>query len=115
MKIAFDLDGTLDRKVLAELCRVLLLAEHEVFIITGVFPEAAGWQDGAAKCEKLKRLGIPFTEYKELDPIYPTPSDEVGLARLYVLNAVPSTFTRDYRLVDLGLRKGALCERLGAQ
>src|SRR6266478_1724156 len=81
MKIGFDLDGTLDRPHIAELCRVLLAGSHEVHIITGVFPEALGWQDHKA--------------------------------HLHVLTAMPSTYDRAYRLTDLGLRKGALCEELG--
>lgn len=112
MKVAFDLDGTLDRATLRDLCLHLLRTGVEVSIITGVFPEAAGWQDAQAKRAKLNRLGIPFDERHELDDIEPVAE---GIARLYVLNAVPQTFDRPYRLVDLGLRKGALCERLGAQ
>lgn len=106
MIIGFDLDGTLDKPSLAGLCQILLAAGHEVHIITGTFPEAAGWQDAEAKRRKLNRLRISFTEQDVV---------KMGAARLHVLNAVPSTFDRDYRLADLGLRKGALCEELGIE
>jgi len=119
MKIGFDLDGTLDRPAMRALCKHLLRSNQQVYIITGVFPEARGWQDEAAKRAKLERLGIPYYVCEELD----LNSDKAILegdihdpvAQLYVLNAVPSTFDRDYRLIDLGLRKGALCERLGVE
>lgn len=105
MKVAFDLDGTLDRPVLRDLCLALLEGGHEVHIITGTFTEAIGWQDAAAKREKLARLGIPF------DAMHFGP----GIATLHVLDAVPQTYSREYRLIDLGLRKGELCERHGVQ
>jgi hypothetical protein len=106
MIVGFDLDGTLDRPALAELCKRMISDGHDVHIITGVFPEAKDWQDAPAKRRKMERLGIPFYE----------PATELwkpDKARLYVLDAVPSTFDRNYRLIDLGLRKGAGCEELG--
>lgn len=106
MRIGFDLDGTLDRPALRDLALVLLEAGHEVHIITGVFPEAENWQDAPAKRAKLSRLKIPFTEGF---------LDTREGATLHILTAVPSTFDRDYRLADLGLRKGELCERLGIE
>jgi hypothetical protein len=111
MKIGFDLDGTLDRPVLRDLCVALLQAGHEIHIISGVFPDATGWQDGPAKHEKLARLGIPVREWGR------STAQEMAqkgpYAYLHVLNALPSTFDRNYRLIDLGLRKGEICERLG--
>jgi hypothetical protein len=110
MKIGFDLDGTLDRPAVAELASVLLAAGHEVHIITGVFPEAVDWQDAAAKRQKLRRLGIDFYEGSRMNDSMAVCA---GQAILHILDAVPATFARDYRLADLGLRKGALCEELG--
>lgn len=108
MIIGFDLDGTLDRPALKELCLALLEAGHEVHVITGVFPEAKDWQDEAAKFRKLQRLGVRFVR-RGMEKHYP---DEKHVV-VHILDAVPSTFTREYRLIDLGLRKGALCEELG--
>jgi hypothetical protein len=94
--------------VIAELCKFLIYRGVEVHIITGVFNDpGADWQDSKAKREKLRRLEIPVVT-----------SDEgvaIGQARLHILTAVDQKFDRDYRLADLGLRKGALCERLGIQ
>jgi hypothetical protein len=104
MRFAFDLDGTLDRKVMRDLAKILLDAGHEVHIITGIFAEAGDWQDVDAKRLKLQRLGIPFTEDGKL---------LFGHALLHILVAVDVSFSREYRLNDLGLRKGALCEQLG--
>lgn len=107
MKVGFDLDGTLDRPALRDLALALLESGHEVHIITGVFPEAENWQDGPAKRAKLFRHRVPFYEWPN--------EPREGAARLHILTAVPSTFDRDYRLADLGLRKGELCERLGIE
>ena len=106
MKIGFDLDGTLDRPAIRDLALALIKGGHEVHIITGVFVEAKEWQDEAAKKEKLTRLGIPYQMPDAMCQVE-------GTAVLHVLDAVASTFARDYRLIDLGLRKGALCEKLG--
>lgn len=109
MRIAFDLDGTLDRPAVTELAKALLAARHEVHIITGVFDESGEWQAERAKRDKLTRLGI-FHVMDDLgDASYPQQQPAV----LHVLHAVPETFSRDYRLADMGLRKGALCEKLG--
>ena len=106
MKIGFDLDGTLDKPALRDLALTLIDAGWEVHIITGVFPEAKDWQDAPAKRAKLKRLGIPFHER-------PFIATEEKTAILHILDAVPMNFPRDYRLADLGLRKGAYCELHG--
>jgi hypothetical protein len=111
MKIGVDLDGTLDRPAILEVVKALLVAGIETHIITGVFPEAIGWQDAAAKRKKMERLGVPFIEQRGGRHVLVTP--EPGVVVLHILDAVPSTFDRDYRLADLGLRKGALCEELG--
>jgi hypothetical protein len=103
--VGFDLDGVLDRPSIRNLCMTLVTAGARVYIITGVFIEALEWQDAPAKLRKLTRLGIPFT-YKGED-------HNGGGPVLHVLEAVASTFDRAYRLADLGLRKGALCEELG--
>ena len=97
MKIGFDLDGTLDRPAVAALCKALIAAGHEVHIISGCFDEAGQWQDVIAKQKKLYRLGI-----------YPLVC--------HVIHAVDhKQFDRDYRLVDLGLRKGAYISEQGIE
>ena len=112
MKIAFDLDGVLDKPALAELCRTLVRNGVEVHIITGVFDEAGDWQSAEAKRAKLHRLGVPFRD-AEL-PIFDGGCYSLQLlAVLHVLHAVSESYPRDYRLADLGLRKGEMCERLG--
>lgn len=95
LKVAFDLDGTLDIDILRRLA--LFLAEHgaEIHVITGTFGESGEWQTEAAKRDKLNRLGLS------------------GFATIHVLSAVAPEFGTEYRLRDLGLRKGALCEKLG--
>jgi hypothetical protein len=107
MKVGFDLDGTLDIPSILELARTLLMNEVEVHVITGVFKEASGWQDVGAKHRKLSRLDLPYYEYT----IGASPSP--GVAMLHILEAAGQEFDREYRLADLGLRKGALCEVLG--
>jgi len=104
MTIGFDLDGTLDNPNILKLCRTLLTAGSDVHIITGLFAES-GWQDAQAKCRKLDRLGIPFTQNNTVGT--------AGVARVWMLTAVDESKSLDYRLRDLGLRKGELCERLG--
>jgi hypothetical protein len=111
MKVGWDLDGVLDRPVLREVCLTLLAAGVETHCITGVFPEALQWQDAEAKRRKMDRLGIPYVEMGKKHAL--KEEEMVGKVRLHILTAVPSTFDRDYRLADLGLRKGALCEELG--
>jgi len=102
MKIGFDLDGTLDRKPVRDLAQALLSAGHEVYIISGCFLEAGEWQDEQAKLEKLVRFGLAISgdgpgKFKLADKLH-----------VKVLVAVDHTlFDRDYRLADLGLRKGA--------
>ena len=113
MHIGFDLDGVLDRPSLKELCLTLLGAGVTVSCITGVFPEALNWQDADAKRRKMERLGLPYVELGRRHTV--KEEDMVGKVRLHILIAVPSTFDRDYRLMDLGLRKGALCEELGIE
>jgi HEAT repeat protein len=110
MKIAFDLDGTLDRPVLRDLALTLLQAGQEVHIISGLFLEAGDWQDEQAKCEKLVRLGLA------------QPGAAVGKyllpenLHLTILEAVShEKFDRAYRLADLGLRKGAYIEKHGIE
>lgn len=104
MIIGFDLDGTLDIGPIRDLALSLLKAGWTVHIITGVFTEAGQWQDHDAKRSKLKQLGIPFTEDLGTPP--------VGAAKLHILDAMPETYDRAYRLADIGLRKGALCSKL---
>jgi hypothetical protein len=119
MKVGFDLDGVLDRPVLKALCLALLAAGIETYCITGVFPEALQWQDADAKRRKMDRLGIPYVEMgkKHILEVSTRSKEEemIGKVRLHILTAVASTFDRDYRLADLGLRKGALCEELGIE
>lgn len=94
MKVAFDLDGTLDRPAVASLAKELIAAGVEVHIITGTFEEGGPWQDTQEKKAKVRRLGLEA-------------------ARLHVIMAKPEAYPREYRLADIGLRKGALCLELG--
>lgn len=107
MKIGFDLDGTLDRPGVLELAKAMLKSGHEVHIISGCFLESGTWQGRQAKFEKLERLGLVML----------LPGGTVMLPpNLFVeiLDAVDhEKFDRDYRLADLGLRKGAYVERHG--
>lgn len=105
MKIAFDLDGVLDKSSLAGLAKTLLAAGHEVHVITGIFDEAGDWQGEKSKLDKLQRHGIAGDAY----PCASLP----GRAIVHFLHAMPESYGRDYRLADLGLRKGATCERFG--
>lgn len=107
MKIGFDLDGTLDTPAIARLCQAMLNEGHTVYIISGVFTEAGDWQSLEAKRRKLQTLGIPHV-------VWPSTHDR-GLAMLYVLESSPAQGDRDYRLADIGLRKGDLCQRLGIE
>ena len=104
MIYGFDLDGTLDKKPLADLANLLLLSGHEVHIITSVFPESGEWQSPQSKREKCRRLGIPVSDI-------PTR----GNAQLHVLWPIPVEQEHDIsaRLRDLGLQKGHLTEKLG--
>lgn len=109
MKIGFDLDGTLDKPALRDLALALLAAGHEVFIVSGCFVEAGEWQDETTKLDKLVRLGLAVSGG---DGKYKLPE---GL-RIHILEAVSHIdFDRDYRLTDLGLRKGAYIEKNGIE
>lgn len=112
MTVGFDLDGTLDRPAIAELAKALLKAGVEVHIITGTFAESGDWQSRTAKERKVARLGIPFS-YGFTDDFGKPATMPSGIATLHVLTAVDPSYGSDYRLRDLGLRKGALCEELG--
>lgn len=108
MKVGFDLDGTLDRLAMKDLALSLLSAGHEVFIVSGCFGEAGEWQDETAKLEKLVRLGL--AKVGEVPGQYKLPDR----LHIEVLQAVDhKEFSRDYRLADLGLRKGAYLEKNG--
>lgn len=112
MRIGFDLDGTLDKPALALLAKALLAAGHEVHVITGTFSEAGAWQDSDSKMDKMRRLGLPFRMFPYTSP--PLPRSQ-PMCTLHVLTAADEKFDRDYRLADIGLRKGALCEKLGIE
>lgn len=101
MKIGFDLDGTLDRPAVRDLALELLASRNEIHVISGSFTEAGDWQDPTAKREKLVRLGFDLSDPKLI---------------VTVLDALPQEkFDREYRLVDLGLRKGAYIEKNGIE
>jgi len=102
VKVGFDLDGTLDKPSLSLLAQALLNAGHEVHIITSHFKEGGDWQSPASKREKLARLSLRASV--DLQP---------GWCQLHILDAVDASFPLEYRLRDLGLRKGEMCERLG--
>lgn len=110
MRFGFDLDGTLDRPAVRALAHALRDYGHEIHIISGCFTEAGEWQDHQAKHKKLARLG--FGTINEFPPSW------CGLAgvHVHILDAVShKEFDRDYRLVDLALRKGSLVEKLGIE
>jgi hypothetical protein len=105
VKVGFDLDGTLDRPALRDLALSLAAAGHEVHIISGCFLEAGDWQDHFSKWKKLVRLGLASggsgIGYAPIPGVHVTILDAVDHEK----------FDRDYRLADLGLRKGAYIER----
>ena len=108
MRVGFDLDGTLDRFAVRDLALALLAAGHEVHIVSGCFLEAGDWQDETAKLEKLVRLGLA-----QVGPTFGKFKFSENL-RIMILEAVSHIeFDRDYRLADLGLRKGAYLEKNG--
>lgn len=110
MKAGFDLDGTCDKPGVLALAKALLTAGHEVHIISGCFLEAGDWQDETAKLDKLVRLGL--AQAGDGPGKYKLPE---GL-RIHILEAVSHEhFDRDYRLADLGLRKGAYIEKNGIE
>lgn len=113
MTFGFDLDGTLDSPAVAELARTLILAGVSVHIITGTFGESGDYQSAEAKERKLVRLRIPFVFPVTDDSGRPLRTYTPGLATLHVLTAVDPSYGTEYRLRDLGLRKGSLCEELG--
>lgn len=115
MRVGFDLDGTLDNDAIANLAKALLFFGHEVYIITGIFNEAGAWQSVDAKFKKLGRLGIPFVWVRDDDKGLTWASKDAHPARLITLHAVDPSFGTEYRLRDLGLRKGALTEELGIE
>lgn len=115
MKVGFDLDGTLDKDAIAKVCTALLLGGHEVYIITGIFNEAGAWQSSDAKFKKLARLGIPFVWIRDDNEGLSWTSRGPNTAKLITLHAVDPSFGVEYRLRDLGLRKGALTEELGIE
>lgn len=59
MKYGFDLDGTLDRPVIAELARALHAAGHEIHIITAS-PFGNPKHSKNAKETKLAALRVPY-------------------------------------------------------
>ncbi len=132
MKIGFDLDGVLDRPAMAALLKVLLEAGVEVHIITGIFDEAGEWQSEKSKRDKLARIGIPtgidtvtfvascrMSAGMQAYDTFGTPvvvssvQAAKGAPTVHFLHAVDPSFGLDYRLRDLGLRKGELSDRLG--
>jgi hypothetical protein len=61
MRIAFDLDGTLDHPELTELCNLLHDAGAEIHIITvGMLKECGYEATVAKKREKLEHLGVRY-------------------------------------------------------
>jgi hypothetical protein len=97
MKYGFDLDGTLDRKRVLLLAKQLLALGNEIHIISGVFDESGDWQSNDAKTAKVERLW----------------GGEIPLGvTLHVIHSADHP-DRQYRLVNIGLQKGVLCEQLG--
>jgi len=108
MKIGFDLDGTLDRVEIQNLAHALLLGGHRVYVLTGCFLEAGEWQNYEAKYEKLGRMGFAWEDqdgWKLQDNMF-----------IEIFDAVDhKKFDRDYRLADIGLRKGDFIAREGIE
>jgi hypothetical protein len=94
------------------LANALLNAGHEVHIITGIFDEAGDWQSETAKITKLHHIGVPFITVTSLSQGFPLAN---RTATLHMLHAVGPEFPIDYRLRDLGLRKGDLSQKLGLE
>ena len=112
MRVGFDLDGTLDRPAVRDLALALLKGGHQVYVITGCFLEAGPWQDEDAKFVKLARLGLIKATLDDGYEGYDVPEN----LHVMVLPAVDhKEFDRDYRLADLGLRKGAYISQMGIE
>lgn len=104
------MDGTCDRPAVLRLVKELLAAGHEVFIITGIFPEAGDWQNETAKLDKLVRLGLA----KQLkEHIYDL--TVLGNLRFHAVVTVGPDFDRDYRLTDIAFRKATYIEEKGIE
>jgi hypothetical protein len=82
-----------------------------------MFTEAGAWQDEVAKMEKLVRLGLAREEAS-------TQNENGGTVKHFklpenlfvmILPAVDKSFSLDYRLRDLGLRKGSYIEKNGIE
>lgn len=80
-RYAFDLDGTLDVPAIAQLARDLHAAGHEIHILTAALADE-GWMTIPAKEEKLRRLGVPYTQMHR--PCFPT-QEQCGHAKGEIL------------------------------
>jgi deoxycytidylate deaminase len=134
MKIGFDLDGTLDKPALLKLAKDLLAAGHEIHIITGVFPESNALLQAPGKYDKLVRMGLAKRVYVPAEAPPPIkkrkgrrkpavvaitqPSYKWEFEKgvfVHVITAMPATYDREYRLVDVAFTKAALIEALGVE
>jgi tagatose-1,6-bisphosphate aldolase len=76
MKYGFDLDGTLDRPVIRDLCNILFDAGHEIYVITGGIADTGEWTEEARK-EKLLKIGAKYTKIiRCLKPSFPEIAEE---------------------------------------
>lgn len=108
MKVAFDLDGTLDRPAVLTLCKELLNEGHSVHIVSGMFLES-NWQLANDKLAKLARMGL-IKRSTVLQDAYELP---INLRVKFIEAVDHAKFDRDYRLADIGLRKGAYLSEQG--
>jgi len=99
MKIGFDLDGCLDRERVLWLAKELWHRGHEIHVISGIFTESGTWQSEDSKKAKVMKLWTALSGWP-------------SMVTLHVINSSPG-IPREDRLVDIGLQKGALCQRLG--
>lgn len=62
-RYGFDLDGTLDRPALRDLCNALYDAGHQTYVITGGFEDSGEWTEEARR-QRLADLGVRCTELR---------------------------------------------------
>ena len=84
MKIGFDLDGTLDRPVIAQMANMYFDAGFEVHVITVCQLAQAGYITSKAdKIKKLEKLGVRYTK---LHLVRGATYSECGVAKADVIN-----------------------------
>lgn len=65
---AFDLDGTLDKPWITQLCNDLYDAGHTILIVTGGLADSGEWTVPARE-QRLQQLGVKYSEIvRVIDP-----------------------------------------------